>query len=463
VIVAIASAAVLGLGCGGGGSAGPKGGAGGAGTGGGAAGGGNGGSGVAGGGGASGGSATAGSGGGQAGKRPWPDSTAQTRVLADQLPSGLTAAQRQFVVAHMVGTQKLTLAESQPLRALAPDFLVLHYHLAIWQSAPAVTFIVDGTNWSNDYPTVTTHEDWFWHNAAGMRVAATDDGKLLMNLGSQAFIDYWKQSFVAQAMASDADGVFADSASPDLLQWEAQSPAEPRLAGTGARDTAIPELGGRTYIAAWQDFMTQMNTALADAGLALLPNTGSFTTSWDNTNYALTAGVFIEGFADRSWAVADWKRSTNQVLALAGAHKIIIAQNYLQTTADVATRLYYLANYLLVRGDRTYVDYFAAGPLEWYPEWSVDVGAPMTTGATVDALALSGGATGAYQREFALGWVVVNPGAAQVTVSFPAGSRLVVPSGGGAIDAAGDTPGTIGTADASSVTLGPQAGAIVLK
>jgi hypothetical protein len=411
--------------------------------------------------GGAGGGAAGGSGGGQASRRPWPDSTARTRVLADQLPNGLTAGQRQFVTSHMVGTQKLTLAESQPLRALAPDFLVLHYHLAIWQSAPSVTFIVDGMTWSNDYPTVTTHEDWFWHNAAGMRVAATDDGKLLMNLGNQAFTDYWKQSFVAQAMASDADGVFADSASPDLLQWEAQSPAEPRLAGTGARDTAIPELGGRTYIVAWQDFITQMNTALADAGLALLPNTGSFTTSWDTTNYALTAGVFIEGFADKSWPVADWKRSTNQVLSLAAAHKIIIAQNYLASggAGDVATRLYYLANYLLVRADRTYIDYFAAGPLEWYPEWGVDLGAPVTTGANVDALAVGG----AYQREFAAGWAVVNPGDVSVTLTFPASARQVMPQGGGAINAAGDTPGTIGYAAATSLTLAAHSGAIVLK
>jgi hypothetical protein len=453
------------IGCGGGGAAGSKGGAGGgsAGT-----------AGTSGASGSSGGSSSTagtsgsgsgGSGGVTAAKRPWPDSTAQTRVLADQLPSGLTDGQRQFVVAHMVGTQKLTLAESQPLRALAPNFLILHYHLAIWQSAPSVTFIVDGMNWSNDYPTVTTHEDWFWHNVAGMRVAATDDGKLLMNLGSQAFIDYWKQSFVAQAIASDADGVFADSASPDLLQWEAQSPAEPRLMGTGARDTAIPELGGRTYIQAWQDFITQMDGALAGAGLALLPNTGSFTTSWDTTNYALTAGVFIEGFADKTWAAADWKRSTNQVLALAAAHKIIIAQNYLPSASDVATRLYYLANYLLVRGDRTYIDYFASGPLEWYPEWTVDLGAPVATGASVDALAAtgSGAGTGVYMREFANGWAVVNPGDAAVTLAFPSGARQVMPQGGGAIDAAGDTPGTVGYAAATSLTLAAHSGAVVLK
>ena len=404
--------------------------------------------------------ASGGPGGGPvAAKRPWPDSTAKTLILADQLPSGLTTGQQQFVVAHMVGTQKLTLKDSQPLRALAPNFLVLHYHLAIWQSAPMVTFIVDGNTWGNDFPTVTTHETWFWHNVAGMRVAAIDDGKLLMNLGSQEFIDYWKQSFIAQAKASDADGVFADSAGPDLLQWEAQMPAEPRLTGTGARDTAIPELGGRTYIVAWQDFVKQMDAALAAAGLALLPNTGSFTTSWDTTDYSLTAGAFIEGFADTKFAAADWQRSTNKVLDLVAKNKIVIGQNYLTAATDVATRIYYLANYLLVRGARTYLDYFAAGPLEWYPEWDVDLGAPVKTAATVADLMTSG----AYEREFAKGWAVVNPGDAPVTVTFPAGSKQVVPQGGGAIEAAGTEPGTTTTTSVTSLMLAPHAAAIVLK
>ena len=64
----------------------------------------------------------------------------------------------------------------------------------------------------------------------------------------------------------------------------------------------------------------------------------------------------------------------------------------------MATRLYYLANYLLVRGDRSYLDYFAAGPLEWYPEWGVDLGAPVTTGATVADLAVPAAPTSASSR-----------------------------------------------------------------
>ena len=110
-------------------------------------------------------------------------------------------------------------------------------------------------------------------------------------------------------------------------------------------------------------------------------------------------------------------------------------------------------------GDRTYLDYFAAGPLEWYPEWSVDVGAPVTTAPNVDALAVAG----AYQREFAAGWAVVNPGDTAVTLTFPAGARQVVPQGGGAVDAAGDTPGTIAYAAATSLTLVAHSGAVVLK
>jgi hypothetical protein len=169
--------------------------------------------------------------------------------------------------------------------------------------------------------------------------------------------------------------------------------------------------------------------------------------------------VFVEGFADPTFAPADWQRSMNQILALVGKHKIVIVQNYLDDPSEVATRLYYLANYLLVRGDRSYLDYFAGGPLEWYPEWDVDVGAPVATATTVDDLATGG----AYEREFANGWAVVNPTASPATLTFPTSARLVMPQGGGAIDAAGDEPGSIAYGSAASVTLPPATAAIVLK
>ena len=94
--------------------------------------------------------------------------------------------------------------------------------------------------------------------------------------------------------------MFLDSASPALLQSEAQAPPEPRLTGTGARDNLIPELGNKTFIQAWTAWIATLDAALGAKKLALIPNTGPLITGWDTTPYDLTAGVFSEGYADPS-------------------------------------------------------------------------------------------------------------------------------------------------------------------
>jgi hypothetical protein len=361
-----------------------------------------------------------------------------------------------FAATHFVGSQKLTLSISGPLRAYNPKFLVLHYHLSIWQSAPSVDFILDGTTWGNDYPTVTTHESWFWHNQQDQRIASTVDGKILMNLTDPGFAAYWESSLEAQVAAGQYDGVFFDSASPALLQAEVGG-QDARLAGTGARDSAIAEWGGETYIQGWEAWIKPLNDDLAAKGIPLIPNTGPFVTGWDDTNYALTAGIFSEGYADTGFVESDWQASTNMLLSLASQGKIMILQNYLSDPTDTATRLYYLANYLLVRGDHGYLDYFATGPLEWYPEWGLDLGAPVTTGMTVSDL-LQGGV---YRRDFAKGSALVNPSPSPVTVTLGATMQQVVPMGGGPIDSAGDTPGSITMTPVTSVTV-PATGAAIL-
>ncbi len=399
-------------------------------------------------------SGTGGAGGSTASK--WPDTTATIAVLADQLPDGMTSGQQSFAATHFVGSQKLTLDISGPLRAINPQFLVLHYHLSIWQSAPAVDFILDGTTWGNDYPTVTTHESWFWHDEQSQRIASTADGKLLMNLTDPGFAAYWESSLEQQVAAGQYDAIFFDSASPALLQGEVGG-QDPRLAGTGARDTAIAEWGGETYIQGWEAWIKPLNDDLAAKGIPLIPNTGPFVTGWDDTDYSLTAGIFSEGYASTSFAPTDWEASTDALLSLAALGKIMILQNYLSDAGDTATRLYYLANYLLVKAGRTYLDYFAAGPLEWYPEWALDLGAPVTTATTVADL-LQGGV---YRRDFAKGSALVNPSSSPVTVTLGATMQEVVPQGGGAIDAAGDTPGSITMTPVTSVTV-PAAGAVIL-
>src|ERR1700722_14717526 len=118
--------------------------------------------------------------------RSFPDTNASIALLVDQLPT-MTTAQMQFSTSHFVGTEKQLLPVTQQLRAMNPAFLVLHYHLSMWQSAPGVDFIINGTSWGNDYPTVTTNETWFWHNTSNERVSSNVDGKLLMDITLPAF------------------------------------------------------------------------------------------------------------------------------------------------------------------------------------------------------------------------------------------------------------------------------------
>jgi hypothetical protein len=396
--------------------------------------------------------------------RSFPDTSATIAILADQLPD-MNTAQTMFSASHYVGTQKQLLPVTQALRTFNPNFLVLHYHLSMWQSAPAVNFLVPdvvdggGVTWGNDYPTVTMNETWFWHNAQNARVASSVDAKLLMNVSVAGFQAYWGQSLVEQVKAGQYDAVFFDSASPALLQGEC-SGADPRLAGTAARDTTFADLGNTTWIDAWQAWMAALEATLAAQGIPLIPNTSAFVTGWDNTNYGLTAGIFAEGFAGTGFAESDWEASTNELLALAAADKIMILQNYLTDPSDVATRLYYLGNYLLVKGRRTYLDYFAAGPLEWYPEWTVDLGAP-TVAAPANAAALLSG--GVYRRDFANGSVLVNPSSSPVTVTLGGTYHQVVPAGGGAVDASGAEPGTVTMTPVTSITVGPTSAEIVLN
>ena len=102
--------------------------------------------------------------------------------------------------------------------------------------------------------------------------------------------------------------------------------------------------------------------------------------------------------------------------------------------------MYYLGNYLLVKGRHTYLEYFAAGPLEWYPEWKIDLGAPAAA-AAADAAALL--QNGVYRRDFAKGSVLVNPSGSPVTVALGGTYQRVVPSGGGAVGTSGTEPGSL--------------------
>lgn len=395
----------------------------------------------------------------RAARREFPDTSSRIAILTDQF-SGPNADQIRFAATHFVGSQKLSLDQTRALRKVNPNFLVLHYKLAIWQSAPNVPYIVDGTHWSNDFPEVTKHESWFWHTPDGRRVASDKDRKLLMNIADPGFRAYWKDVLVKQVEAGEYDGVFFDSASPALLNFEARNPIDPRLMGRGARQNLLPELGNKSWTTAWGDWMIDLDAHMSRRGIPVIPNVGALVTTWDNTNYAAAAGAFLEQFSEPGFDPDDWIAATNQTLSLVAKDRIVILQNYLNSPGETARRKYLLANYLLVKGRRTYLSYFANdNTMDWYPEWELNLGPARTSATTVADLAWRG----LYRRDFTNGVVLVNPTNRSVEVGLEASLKRVEPVGGGPLDTRSRPQGTITTSAVTTLTLPAKTAEILLR
>src|SRR6185369_7907116 len=189
----------------------------------------------------------------------------------------------------------------------------------------------------------------------------------------------------------------------------------------------------------WEDWIADLDHSLSTKAIPLIPNVGGLVTTWDNSDYSLSAGAFCEGFLDPAFSTEDWKAAANQTLSLVRRNKIVILQNYLPSADDVARRRFLVAGYLLVKGARTYVAYFASNPFEWYPEWDLDLGAAQNSAVTIDDLSWKG----IYRRDFDRGIVLVNPGTSAVHVTLDATFNRLTPVGGGAVSRDGTASGHI--------------------
>ena len=396
-------------------------------------------------------------------QREFPEVWDRIAVFGDQFWP-YTEEQAVFMAEKFLGTQKIFVSQSDDIRAHNPDFLVLHYHLALWQQSPDHSLILDGESWGNDWDHVDQHEDWFWHNEAGERVRSANDGKYLMNIANPDFIAYWQTSIVEQMEAGEYDGVFLDSASTGLLNSEAlggtyggeDMPGDARFTGTGALST-FDELGGLTWPAAYDAFMAAICGYYEERGFACLPNVGNHTTSWDPTDYFTTStgGMVESAFHTRT--EGDWVLVANHILEMGDG--IIILQSY-PSDDDLDSRMLYLGSYLLVKNTRTYINYFSSHIFTWHPEWDIDLGAPTESASGIDISSLAW--SGVYRRRFELGQVLVNPTGGAVTVALEQPAWRVQPSGGGPVDRAGSNDGELSYDQVESLELGAWTAAILL-
>lgn len=128
-----------------------------------------------------------------AARRPWRDTTSGIHVFNDQLASGMSEAQWQFSATHYAGTQKMTRDAADRLRAINPNFLILHYRLGLGLGYRPIS---DGCNPSGDYVRIIEGNAWVqeWNPAAleGKAVIgqsyALGDQERLFTLGTYLLI-----------------------------------------------------------------------------------------------------------------------------------------------------------------------------------------------------------------------------------------------------------------------------------
>ena len=394
--------------------------------------------------------------------RTWPDSTSRILVFNDQLDTdGMSEAQFQFSAQYYVGCQKILRDAVRRLRAYNSGFLVLHYRLgqglgfripsACSPTGPFIQ-IIDTNSWVQEWPGASVVQDAWFFVRSGSRVFNCDWGYYLMDISNSGWRTWWSGQVIAQMTNNEDDGLFADSYSiPNYLGSTGWDPNLPDIDSTFEADWA-----GREH--AFTDYIQGRFAGV----YKWIPNLGSLVTSRDPSDWSNVDGAMIEGFAE--WGsgsffdVGDWELQMDRALGLINADKIVIAQNY-PDAADIQERMFVLGSYLLVKGSHTYINMDIDMMPEWFPEYAVDLGAPLGTASNISGL--YDAAKGVYVRDFEKGHVFVNPGTTAKTFALDATHNLVAPSGGGLVPDSGVAPGSLSLSERTSVTLPAHGAAVV--
>ncbi|MBN1203253.1 MAG: DNRLRE domain-containing protein [Anaerolineae bacterium] len=396
----------------------------------------------------------------------FPDTTEGIHVFNDQIDvHNLTDAQVAFAATHYAGSQKLTVSGVRRLRAVNPDFLMLHYRLGVGlgyrqpvgdcQPEGEYLAIINGDDWVQEWPgDDVVQPDWFyWYN--GERVYWCAWGWYLMDPDSPAWRAWWGDRILQELALNEADGLFADSVTvPNFL---------------GATDwrPVLPDYD-EAFEADWtrrlNDWMTWANGALGDQ-YALIVNAGMLVTSREVTDYSRADGVMVEGFAgwgeyDR-FEMGDWLLQMDRLLALINQGRVVILQSYVY---DAPERLWTLANYLLVKGNYTYINLDVTQGAEWFPEYDLPIGYPLANPPASIQGALN--SAGLYARAYSNGLVLVNPDPAGVPLSMTLDGPMHLVTGvigGGELPDNADISGwSVQTTEVTDVTVQPGQAAILL-
>ncbi|OAI46317.1 hypothetical protein AYO44_11490 [Planctomycetaceae bacterium SCGC AG-212-F19] len=400
-------------------------------------------------------------------------------IFMDQL-GNLSPQMTQFLATHVDGTQKQTPSQIAALRAVNPNFALVNYRLGTMAGPPM--YIING-QWTSDWTTVTTHEDWFAHQTysgepqsaadlASGRIRDTGDNSYAMDISNVSWQNYWLTSELQNLQATGANGTFVDSFTYGIGGAGYDAPPL-RYQGTNAANSSYWP-GGVTWTDQLANWARTIENAFGQYNAAhgtdykFIPNLDARATSWEPNWYYSNGtpfidGAFLEGFGGYT-DTYNWRLSMNRGLDLTRNDKIVIMQPY--SSGNQQQLDFLIGTYLLLKGDHTYL---AINGTSYYPEYQLTIGAP-TTAIPSASQGVDGYLwNGVYRRDFQNGFVLVNPGSTTYSLNLGGTYQLVQGNGGGALsdsqlDANGNyIGGSLTYQNVGNITLVGGSAAIFLK
>ncbi len=398
-------------------------------------------------------------------QRAWAGSEGRVLVFYDQLSTGLSENQVSFVAGNAHGTQKVPLSFINRVRAYNPAFKLLHYELA-WGAGDI--YNLEGSSWVSDWDSINPNESWFLHNA-GRRCHQLDWDWDLMDMSGSfggsvpGWKEYWARRAIRRMRLNDCDGIFADSHN---MPWNMDYYPE---------GFAPPDDGGLGL--AFNVFDNYVMSALHSdsTNYKYIPNIGSWVTGWDNTDYSNCDGIMIENFSTwdcwTHYDPEDWVLFVDRALSMANDNKIIILQHDCDFWSPEC-RMWFIANYFMVKNSTTYINLILDPDGSWCPhgsmnpfwlgEYEIDLGS-FSGEIPLNAASMFNASWGLYVRYYSRGMVLVNNSWSSRTATFGGTYYRLIPEGGGCVweDGYTDEPTELTFSPTSSVTLSPMSAEII--
>ena len=373
-----------------------------------------------------------------------PDTSDGVYVWADQLQT-YNDSQNQFVATNFVGSQKLTKDRIDAIRNYNSDFIVLQYHKAY--GVDIGNNIVGPNGWGPDIATMNEFaannpgygdlEDYYIHwtneNDSAHRVQHYWAGNLeyhLADIRHAGFRAYLIEETKKRCEQVGFDGTFFDVG---FFPWYEYEPDYDTSVGFGGNGTMWYEYAPWNWPSISQDSstLTQNWNALAvpywqeitngyHSGATKyysIVNCDRMITGWyehvylDYVDGGMVEGWMTGGDENSRLTGSDWELSASRILRyITGNDKILIAQPTNGWSSNIALREWWIANYFLLKNDKSFYFYAYSMDVYWWPEYEMDLGAFIQSPTKNLNDLLVAGAQSLYARSYEKGLVLVNPG-----------------------------------------------------